>query len=178
MSGKLQQQQDNGDLKGLKIPRGVISANHAQFQGVKRVLSIFLKSLDGKVNASKSKFYGWNWLPGTMARISRILGFEGLTIWNSFNYLGIPIFKGREKMADWHSVIDKEKKINSWGTRWLNPVWKLVLIKAVLFSFLIYVRSISLAPKQIIQERNREIQKFLWQGGKATNTKKKIYLIN
>ena len=45
-----------------------------------------------------------------MARISRILGFEGLTIWNSFSYLGIPIFKGGEKMADWHSVIDKEKK--------------------------------------------------------------------
>ena len=75
MSGKLQQQQDNGDLKGLKIPRGVISANHAQFANdtillagmstviekrFKRVLSIFLKASDGKVNASKSKFYGWN----------------------------------------------------------------------------------------------------------------------
>ena len=75
MSGKLQQQQDNGDLKGLKIPRGVISANHAQFaddtillgghvyghkKRFKRVLSIFLKASDGKINASKSKFYGWN----------------------------------------------------------------------------------------------------------------------
>ena len=31
MSENLQQQQNNGDLKRLKIPRGVISANHAQF---------------------------------------------------------------------------------------------------------------------------------------------------
>ena len=31
MSINLQQQQDNGDLKGLKIARGVRAANHAQF---------------------------------------------------------------------------------------------------------------------------------------------------
>ena len=60
----------------------------------KRVLSTFLKASDGNINASISKAYGWNCLLGTMARISRILGFEGLTVWNSFSYLGIPIFKG------------------------------------------------------------------------------------
>ena len=42
---------------------------------------------------------------------------------------------------------------------------------------MIYVYSISLAPNQIIQEINREIHKFLCQGGKATNTKK-IHLID
>ena len=85
-----------------------------------------------------------------MARISRIHGFEGLTIWNSFSYLGIPIFKGGKKMVDWHSVIDKEKKINSWGTRWINPAEKLVLIKVVLFAYPIYVYSIYFAPNQIV----------------------------
>ena len=147
MSGKLQQQQDNGDLKGLKIPRGVnLQTMHnlpmtpfclgGAFMVIekrfKRVLSIFLKSSEGKVNASKSKFYGWNWLPGTMARISTILGFEGLTIWNSFSYLGIPIFKGEKKMADWHSVIDKEKN-QFLGNKMAQPSMKISPYKSCPF---------------------------------------------
>ena len=109
----------------MKIARGFRPANHAQFindtiflvgmstvivERFKRVVSAFLRASDCKIDASKSKDYGWNCPHRTMARISRILGFKGLTIWNSFSYLGIPILKGGKKMVDWHSVIDKEKK--------------------------------------------------------------------
>ena len=91
---------------------GVRSANHAQFvddtillgdastviaERFKRFLSSFLKASDGKINAAKSKAYGCNFLPGNMARISRTLSFEGLTYWNSFNYLGVSIFKGKKR---------------------------------------------------------------------------------
>ena len=63
----------------------------------KKVISTFLKASDGKINIEKSKFYGWNFLPGNMARISRIMGFKGIIDWNSFMYLGIPIFKGKKR---------------------------------------------------------------------------------
>ena len=94
----------------MKIVREVRAVNHAQFaddtimlegtfniiaERFIRVLSTFLKASDGKINATKSKSYGWNFLPRNMAKISRILGFEGLTAWNYFSYLGIPIFKGK-----------------------------------------------------------------------------------
>ena len=70
MSKKLRALQINGELRGLKIAKGVKNANHAQFaddtillEGAsaiiaeifKEVLSIFLKASDGKINAVKTK---------------------------------------------------------------------------------------------------------------------------
>ena len=70
---KLQQQQELGELKGLKIARGVRVANNAQFvddtillggtstiiaKMFKNVISTFLNSMDGKLNANKFKIYG------------------------------------------------------------------------------------------------------------------------
>ena len=63
-------------------------------------MSTLLKSTDGKINSIKSKFYGWNFPPGTLEKIERTLGFEGIATWNSFNYLGIPIFKEKKRVAD------------------------------------------------------------------------------
>ena len=112
LSRKLQQQQELGELKGLKIARGVRVENNAQFvddtillggastiiaKRFKNVISTFLNATNGKLNVKKSKIYGWNCTPGVMARIARILGFEGTTSWNSFNHMGVPIFKGKKR---------------------------------------------------------------------------------
>ena len=62
-----------------------------------------------------------------MEKIGRTLGFEGKAYWNSFNYLGIPIFKGKKRSINYQELVDKIKnKIAAWGTRWLNIVGKLV----------------------------------------------------
>ena len=65
--------QNNGDLRGIKIARGVKNANHAQYandtilldgasviivERFKEVINTFLKASDGKVNAIKTKIYG------------------------------------------------------------------------------------------------------------------------
>ena len=112
LSRKLQQQQDLGEIKGLKFSRGVRAVNHAQFtddtillggsstiiaERFNSVLSTFLHATDGKLNFTKHKIYFWNCPPDIMARKSQILGFEGIKTWNSFNYLGIPIFKGKKE---------------------------------------------------------------------------------
>ena len=164
MSRKLKHMQDSGELKGLKIARGVRAVSDTQFaddaillggestiiaERFKGTLCVFLKAYDDKVNSAKTKIYGWNCPPGTLARIGRTLGFEGNANWNSFNYLGIPIFKGRKRAADWQGLVDKIKnKITAWGTRWLNPVGMLVLIKSILSAYPIYAFSISLAPQK------------------------------
>ena len=95
----------------MQIARGVKASNHAYFANdtillgeasttiekrFKGALSTFLKASDGKVNSTKSKVYGWNYPTGTLEKIERTLGFEGNATWNSFNYLGIPIFKGKK----------------------------------------------------------------------------------
>ena len=73
LSKKLQAMQNNGDLRGLKIARGVKNANHAQYaddtillggasviiaERLREVIYTFLKASDGKVNADKTKIYG------------------------------------------------------------------------------------------------------------------------
>ena len=47
-----------------------------------------------------------------MARIARTLGYEGNTNWNSFNYLGVPIHKGKKNYSDWKGLVEKTKKQN------------------------------------------------------------------
>ena len=95
MSRKLQLLQVSGDLRGLKIARGVKAANHAQFvddtillggasitiaRRFNSVLSTFLKAIDGKINLAKSKVYGWNCTLGTLAKIARTRVLTGIAI--------------------------------------------------------------------------------------------------
>ena len=119
---KLQSLQNNGELKGLKIAKGVKDTNHAQYaddkillgwasvtiaERFRESLSIFLKASDGKVNALKTKIYGWNFPKRTMAMIIRTLGYLSNTNWNSFNYLRVPIHKGKKKYSDWKDILRK-----------------------------------------------------------------------
>ena len=87
----------------------------------KGFISIFLKASDGKINALKTKIYGWNCPERTMSRIAKTLGYEGNTNWNSFNYLEVPIHKGKNKSSYWKGLVEKTKqKIQSLGANWLN----------------------------------------------------------
>ena len=112
-----------------------------------------------------------------MLEISRILGMEGNTTWDTFNYLGIPIFKANPKVAHWLPLLDKLKnKINGWGANWLNKVGKVVLMNSVLTSLPIYQCPVLLAPKIITNKINEFLCRFLWEGGRSCE--RKIHLVN
>ena len=131
LSKKIQDMQNNGELRGLKIARGVKNANHAQYaddtillggssiiiaERFREVISTFLKASYGKMNSVKSKIYGWNCPARTMARIAKMLGYEGYANWNSFKYLEVPIHKGKKKKSNWKELVEKIKnKIQSLG---------------------------------------------------------------
>ena len=101
------------------------------------------------------------------------LNMGGVTAWESFNYLGLPIFKTKAKSSAWNPVVEKIKnKIQGWGSTWLNLAGKVVLIKAVLNSYLIYQISLLLAPAKTINQIEGLIRSFLWQGGSVGRGKK------
>ena len=107
-----------------------------------------------------------------MADINRILGIEVKTQWDAFKYLGVPIFKATLKTSNWFPIVQKIKnRINTWGSDWLNPAGKVVLIKAVLSRIPIYQCSILLAPKEIIASIEALLRKFLSKGGKQVEKK-------
>ena len=59
-----------------------------------------------------------------------------------------------------------------WGAIWLNRAGKVVLIKAILNSSLLYQCSLLLAPVKILNQIEGLMRSFLWQGGKNGGGKK------
>jgi len=112
-----------------------------------------------------------------MLEISRILGMEGHTNWETFTYLGIPISKTNPRTSNWNHLIDKlKKRISSWGANWLSLTGRTVLIKSVLASVPIYQNSLLLAPDTTIKQMEALQRSFLWEGGKQTG--RRPHLIN
>ena len=64
------------------------------------------------------------------------------------------------------------KKITGWGTIWLNLAGRVVLIKAVLNSLLLYQSSLLLAPVKVINQIESMVRSFLWKGGNTDGGKK------
>ena len=46
-----------------------------------------------KINLRKSQIFGWNINPREMLTISWALNMDRVVSWDSFTYLGVPIFK-------------------------------------------------------------------------------------
>lgn len=66
--------------------------------------------------------------------------------------------------------------MDSWGTRWLNQVGRVVLDKLVLSSLPHFQFSSLLSPKGAMKDMAQLIHKFLWQGGKSNA--KSFHLVN
>ena len=54
--------------------------------------------------------------PKGNARNRPVLDMDGAVNWDSFNYLGVPIFKSNPKTSAWLPIVEKfKKKIMGWG---------------------------------------------------------------
>ena len=177
LSFQLDSFQQIHSLSGLRMSSNVKDINHTQFaddtllQGGTSVISArhFKQELDrykevscSKIKFQKSKIYSWNYSPREMFEIAIVLEMEGTMIWESFKYLGIPIFKVSPRVAHWLPLLDKLKLcIRAWGETWLNLARKVVLLKLVLTSLPIYQNSILLAPKTMTLKIDGLLRIFL-----------------
>jgi hypothetical protein len=134
MSYQLEISRIQSNLQGLNIAQGVKEINHAQFaddtlllggasmlvaKRFKEELDAYAAMSGSEISQSKSKIYGWNITPIEMLGISRVLGMEGHTKWETFTYLGIPISKTAPRASQWNHLLDKlKKRISSWGANW------------------------------------------------------------
>ena len=159
------------------MARGTKDINHTQFvddtillgeasqiiaRRFKNELHRYCQASGSKINLRKIQVYGWNINPREMLEITRVLDMDGAVNWDSFNYLGVPIFKSKSKSSAWLPIVEKvKKKIMGWGVVWLNLVGKVVLIKAVLNSCLLYQCSLLLAPAHIINQIERLMRNSL-----------------
>eukprot|EP00253_Pinus_taeda_P015908 PITA_15908 len=192
LSFQLEHNQQNHTLPGLRTTHKVKDINHAQFaddtlllggasllsaRHFKRELDIYRSISGSKINYRKCSIYGWNCSAKELADIARLLEMDGNRTWESFKYLGIPIFKAKPKVAHWLPLLDKIKnRIQAWGASWLNNAGKVTLMKSVLLSMPLYQNSIILAPKSFLSKLDSLLRRFLWEGG--NNNDRRIHLVN
>jgi len=192
LSRKLNAERDAGILPGLKTTIGAEPSNHALFaddsfllggasiriaRAFDTVLRNYCRVTGVAVNDNKSEVFSWNIDQQELAGITSILGFKGHTVWDRFNYLGLPIISGINKRALWSGIISKMKnKIAAWGGYWLTKGGKVILIKSVLSAYPIFQTAFLLAPRNVMEQISKLLRDFLWQGGKGNE--KRIHLVN
>ena len=145
-------------------------------QRFKMLLDKFMHYSRGQINFHKSCIYGWNATMNTIHNIAQIFGVYYKWIWTHFNYLGMPVSSGQLKAEVWSITIDKmKKKVQQWGSSWLNLVGCMILVKFVLSALPLYLFSLLQAPINIQHKMEATLSQFLWKGGKSE--KKKFNLV-
>ena len=106
------------------MARGTKDINHAQLvddiillggaspimtKRFKSKLESYCKASGSKLNMRKSHIFNWNTNLRELFVISRILRIVGVTHWDSFKYLGVPIFKASQKATNWNPLVEKIK---------------------------------------------------------------------
>jgi hypothetical protein len=81
----------------------------------------------------------------------------------SAKYLGLPLFFGKSKSADFKDILDKVSgKIEGWRAKTLSQVGRTVLIKSVVFTVPSYAMSSFLLPSSISTLLDRIFKNFWW----------------
>jgi hypothetical protein len=100
-------------------------------------------------------------------QIAQIFPMKMEPLDNGVKYLGFILKPNNYTKGDWQWLIKKiEDRINCWCHRWLSRGGRLVLVKSVLESILVYWLSIAHIPKSIIERIHRKCSSFLWIGSK------------
>ena len=117
----------------------------------KKILNLISRASGLAVNPNKYQFFIMNTAPIVHRNIIRILGFTRGVI--PSKYLGIPLGMVKFKKSSWEDLLDKMKQIlSTWVFRTLNNPSRMVLVKGVLHSMLIYPFSVLSTQKSVLHE--------------------------
>jgi hypothetical protein len=156
----------DGKLDLIKGTRNVMVPSHSFYaddlmifckgnlSGLRALKSLFdsYASESGQiVSSSKSTILSGSITRGRLDLIVQLLNFKIGTI--PFNYLGVPIFKGKPKVCHLQPLADKIKlKLASWKASLLTMAGRVQLVKAVIQSMMIYSITLYSWPSSVIKE--------------------------
>jgi mannosylglycoprotein endo-beta-mannosidase len=115
------------------------------------------------ISHSKSIIYSGSITPRRLDLIVALLNFKIGTL--PFNYLGVPIFKGKPKSCYLQPIADKIKlKLSAWKASLLSIAGRVQLVKSVIQSMLTYSISIYSWPSSLLKDLEKCIRNFIWSG--------------
>lgn len=117
------------------------------------------------INNSKSTIYSSSISNVRLNRIVQLLNFNIGTL--PFNYLGVPIFKGKPKAAHLQPVADKiMSKLSAWKASLLSMAGRVQLARSVIQSMMMYNISLYSWPISLIKQVEKSVRNFIWSGDK------------
>jgi ribonuclease HI len=126
-----------------------------------------------RISPNKSKLFGGSISSTRLLSLSHALGFSIGTV--PFNYLGVPIFKGKPKKIHLQALADRVKsKLASWKGHSLSLMGRVQLVQSVIHGMLLYSFKIYSWPRSLIKHLDSCIRNFVWSGN--VDTKKLVTL--
>ena len=126
------------------------------------LLDVFRKLSGLKINTSKTEGM---WIGSLRNDKSKPFGIK----WNDEPIKALGVYYSHyTKLLHEKNFIERldsvKKLINVWSSRGLSVYGKVTIIKALIIPKFVYILSLLPAPKEIVQELNRILFKFLWKG--------------
>jgi len=119
-------------------------------QALMQLFSSYALASGQVINPSKSTVYYGSISTARINTVSYMIGFNKGSL--TFNYLGVPIFKGKPKKSHLIPIADKIKaKLSAWKASLLSIAGRVLLVKSVIQGMLIHSISIYYWPKQLLK---------------------------
>lgn len=135
-----------GKLSGIKALKALVDSYASQSGQV--------------INTAKSTIFSGSITQGRINLIVNILNFQIGSL--PFNYLGIPLFKGKPKVSWLQPIADKiHAKLSAWKASLLSMAGRVQLVKAVIQSMLLYSITIYSWPVFLIKQVERAVKNFI-----------------
>ncbi|GAA0164352.1 hypothetical protein LIER_20010 [Lithospermum erythrorhizon] len=117
-----------------------------------------------QINREKSSWVTSNKAtPARCSIIQRATSFRKGTL--PFNYLGIPIFKGKKQIFLFDDLIEKIRgKLHSWSSNFLCFGGRIILLQSVLTTLPIYYLQVMQMPEALYNKIEKLFNTFLWDG--------------
>ena len=142
-----------------------LQRKHLCLQSLKHLFSRYAITSGQVINTSKSTIYSNSINQVRLNHIVLLLNFNIGSL--PFNYLGIPIFKGKPKVCHLQPIADRIKlKLSNWKSSLLSMVERVRLVQSVIQSMLIYNISIYAWPTSLLKDLEKDIKNFIWSGDK------------
>jgi len=91
------------------------------------------------------------------------LGFQAGTL--PFNYLGVPIFKGKPKKFHLQPIADKIKvKLSTWKASLLSMAGRSLLVKSVIHAMMVHSLTVYFWPIALLKDIEKWCRNFIWSG--------------
>jgi hypothetical protein len=123
-------------------------------------LKMFAQASRQRVGPAKSKLWFSKITPQFIQYQIRQL-FKALLAMTKEIYLGVPLLATRK--GDFEELMNKIfARLNGWKVALLSHAGKVVLIRAVIESLLVYVMSTTMLPRRLSMQITRLIRSFFW----------------